>query len=319
MFIRRLVSSSRIIGLKTGRLLSSTCYTFSTRLAMANYQAVQVGQEYDFSYRVYFRNQDGPISPWHDIPLFANEEKTILNMVVEIPRWTNAKMEIATKDKLNSIKQDIKKGKLRFVHNIFPHHGYMWNYGAFPQTWEDPNHVDANTSCKGDNDPLDVCEIGYKVGKRGEIKQVKVLGVMAMIDEGETDWKILAIDVTDPLADKINDVDDIPKYMPNFLEATHNWFRDYKIPAGKPPNQFAFSGEAKNKQFAMGVIHETHNYWRDLVNGACDDGGMNRANTATTNNNHKISTDEAQKEIDAQPSCQSPASIDQSVNKWQYV
>ncbi len=26
----------------------------------------------------------------------------------------------------------------------------------------------------------------------------------AMIDEGETDWKILAIDIKDPLADKIN-------------------------------------------------------------------------------------------------------------------
>ena len=31
------------------------------------------------------------------------------------------------------------------------------------QTWEDPAHVDSHTSCKGDNDPLDVCEIGYKV------------------------------------------------------------------------------------------------------------------------------------------------------------
>jgi len=31
-------------------------------------------------------------------------------MVVEVPRWTNAKMEIATKEKLNPIKQDIKKG-----------------------------------------------------------------------------------------------------------------------------------------------------------------------------------------------------------------
>jgi len=35
-----------------------------------------------------------PISPFHDIPLFANAEKTIFNMVVEIPRWTNAKLEV---------------------------------------------------------------------------------------------------------------------------------------------------------------------------------------------------------------------------------
>ena len=27
-------------------------------------------------------------------------------------------------------------GKLRYVANCFPHHGYIWNYGAIPQTWE---------------------------------------------------------------------------------------------------------------------------------------------------------------------------------------
>lgn len=35
-----------------------------------------------------------PISPLHDIPLFANVNKQIYNMVVEVPRWTNAKMEV---------------------------------------------------------------------------------------------------------------------------------------------------------------------------------------------------------------------------------
>ena len=34
---------------------------------------------------------------------------------------------------MNPIKQDIKKGKLRFVNNCFPYHGYIWNYGALPQ------------------------------------------------------------------------------------------------------------------------------------------------------------------------------------------
>lgn len=41
--------------------------------------------------------------------------------------------EIATEEPLNPIKQDIKKGKLRYVANIFPHKGYIWNYGALPQ------------------------------------------------------------------------------------------------------------------------------------------------------------------------------------------
>ena len=77
---------------------------------------------------------------------------------------------------------DIKKGKLRYVRNCFPHHGYIWNYGAFPQTWEDPTQKHAETGANGDNDPLDVCEIGEAVGTVGQIKQVKVLGIMALLD-----------------------------------------------------------------------------------------------------------------------------------------
>ncbi|CAJ0927080.1 unnamed protein product [Ranitomeya imitator] len=171
-------------------------------------------------------NEDGKfISPFHDIPLRprteedhdvpakkskSNCDKNIFNMVVEVPRWTNAKMEIATKESLNPIKQDIKKGKLRYVSNVFPHKGYIWNYGAMPQTWEDPSHRDQDTKCCGDNDPIDVCEIGSKgcqvtrVCSRGEVIQVKPLGVLALIDEGEMDWKIIAINTEDPEADKFN-------------------------------------------------------------------------------------------------------------------
>ena len=85
-------------------------------------------------------------------------------MVVEIPRWTNAKMEINLAETLNPIKQDATdNGEVRFVSNVFPHKGYIWNYGALPQTWEDPGHIDNSTGQKGDGDPIDVCEIGMKV------------------------------------------------------------------------------------------------------------------------------------------------------------
>lgn len=33
---------------------------------------------------------------------------------------------------------------------------------------------------------------------------MKVLGVLALVDEGETDWKIIAISVDDPEAQKIH-------------------------------------------------------------------------------------------------------------------
>lgn len=34
------------------------------------------------------------MSPMHDIPLYADSTGSVINMVVEIPRWTNAKMEV---------------------------------------------------------------------------------------------------------------------------------------------------------------------------------------------------------------------------------
>ena len=43
--------------------------------------------------------------------------------------------------------------------------------------------------------------------------------------------------------------------------------RIYKIPDGKPENTFAFSGEAKNKKYALEIIHECHEAWRRLVSG----------------------------------------------------
>ena len=105
------------------------------------------------------------------------------------------------------------------------------------------------TKAKGDNDPLDVCEIGELVSKTGDVKQVKVLGIMALLDEEETDWKVIVIDVNDPLAHKLNDIEDVERHLPGLLRATNEWFRIYKIPDGKPENQFAFSGECKNKKY----------------------------------------------------------------------
>ena len=92
----------------------------------------------------------------------------------------------------------------------------------------------AETGANGDNDPLDVCEIGEAVGYVGQVKQVKVLGIMALLDEGETDWKVLVVDVNDPLAPRLNDIEDVERHLPGLIRATNEWFRIYKIPDGKP-------------------------------------------------------------------------------------
>jgi nucleosome-remodeling factor subunit len=126
------------------------------KMSASNYSIVERGQLNTLNYRVYFKNDqtNSIVSPFHDIPLVSNKQDNLFNVVVEIPRWSNAKMEISKKDKLNPIIQDVKSNKLRFVNNCFPYHGYIWNYGALPQTFEDPEHTDELTNCKGDNDPL---------------------------------------------------------------------------------------------------------------------------------------------------------------------
>lgn len=92
--------------------------------------------------------KDKVISPWHDIPLMSGD---LYHFIVEIPKNTQAKMEVQTKEQGNPIAQDIKKGKLRDYHGPI-----YWNYGCIPQTWEDPTVEHAELKCKGDNDPLDV-------------------------------------------------------------------------------------------------------------------------------------------------------------------
>lgn len=74
---------------------------------------------------------------------------------------------------------------------------------------------------------------------------------MALLDEEETDWKVIVIDINDPLASKLNDVEDVERHLPGLLRATNEWFRIYKIPDGKPENQFAFTGECKNKRLVV--------------------------------------------------------------------
>jgi len=288
---------------------------FST--STMSYSLEEKGTKNTLDYKIYYKDGEGNyISPMHDIPTWADKANGVVNMVCEVPRWTNAKMEIAVGQKMNPIIQDSKKGKARFVHNCFPHHGYIWNYGAVPQTWENPTYTDPHTKCKGDCDPIDICDISESVASPGEVRQVKVLGVMAMIDEGETDWKLIGIDVKDPNASKMNDIEDVDKVFPGYLTATNEWFRIYKIPAGKPPNSFAFDGEAKNKEFAMEVIAQTQKEWQELVDG---DGHekISCVNTTLTKNN--ISQADAKALVDAEPPLTDPAAIDASVNIWHYI
>jgi len=222
-----------------------------------------IGQFLTPTYRLYFEKDGSRISPWHDIPYKVSRDT--FRYVVEIPKGTNAKIEIDVTDEVGKhpLKQDIKNGKLRFVTDVNGFKGYPCNYGAMPQTWEDPKIKYEPTGTFGDKDPLDVIDIASAIHERGQVKTIKVLGAYLLIDEGETDWKIIGIDVDDPESSKFNELEDIDKQRPGYLLSIRDWFRDYKIAEGKLANTFAWEGKAQPKSFALEVIEEAHKQWQN--------------------------------------------------------
>lgn len=209
--------------------------------------------------KLYFYYDNIKISPWHDIPLKNGD---YYNFVCEIPKWSRAKFEINTNNEYTPIVQDKENGKPRF---------YNWgdtlfNYGAFPKTWENPKFISEYTKKPGDNDPLDVVEISVGAIKKGAIVPVKVIGIIPLIDSGETDWKILAISKYDKFCKKINNLNDLEKYMPGFLDAITNWLINYKSISKGTINKIATINDKKveDEKFAEKIIKETHDEWKKL-------------------------------------------------------
>ncbi|KAG2394762.1 Soluble inorganic pyrophosphatase [Vigna angularis] len=171
------------------------------------------------------------VSSWHDIPLPSGDD--IFNLIVEIPKVSNAKMEVAIDEAFTIIKQDTEKGKAPILHTdlvsylhilfMFSSYNIHWNYGLLPQTWENPSF--ANSKVEGALEKKIQLMLLRLVKERkiGEVLKVKPLGALAMIDEGELDSKIVAISVDDPKASLVNYVNDIEKHftvislLPNYL------------------------------------------------------------------------------------------------------
>ncbi|CAG9988637.1 unnamed protein product [Clonostachys byssicola] len=255
-----------------------------------DYSAVslrEVGARNTLDWRVWLEKDGNPISFWHDIPLYPNsEDKSIINFYTEIPRWTDGKIEtkrdeplsmvdyrlllrenISLTERKDPIFHDDKKKQPRFVYSVWPHKTYPFNYGSIPQTWESPNHKHNLTGYVGDNDPIDIFEISsLPPAAVGEIRQVKVLGGLPMIDEETTDWKVIAIDVNDPLAKHVNTVNDLDKYRPGLRQQFHEWFIYYKVIKGDGINTIV-GGEYKDAATMQDVIAESHGFWQDLVKG----------------------------------------------------
>eukprot|EP00092_Neocalanus_flemingeri_P044439 GFUD01049285.1.p1 GENE.GFUD01049285.1~~GFUD01049285.1.p1 ORF type:complete len:348 (-),score=95.20 GFUD01049285.1:43-1086(-) len=309
-------------------------YSFFLCLAISScscqYQTVARGKKYSEAssseYKLYFQDDQGNIvSPWHDVPLFTQTDRSnqTYNMIVEIPRFSQAKFEIHREHLMNPIVQDIEDAHLRYLPNLFPWHGQVCNYGAFPQTWENPFHEDEWTGLKGDKDPIDVCEIGSKPEPTGTVLPVKIFGILALIDGGETDWKVIVMNSKEAVEKNINTLDDLGEKYPGLLESVRKFFRVYKVPSGKPENKFAYNGEVKDKALAEAVISFTHKAWKEMINNCSisgeDVGSFNTGNTQQ-GSACTVGREEARGEVDRQPLYDPvEAKLPDTVNEWSFL
>lgn len=191
--------------------------------------------------------------------------RTLFHYVNEIPKGDRAKVECATKEIWNPIKQDIKKGALRF----FKYGDLPFNYGFIPQTYEDPNHESKYSDIqglKGDGDPIDVIELSETPLTCGAVVPIKILSVLGLIDEGESDWKIIGIRADHPKAFKMNTIQDACEiFGKDFKGLILDWFENYKVPDGKPKNAFTHNRNYQSAEMGIEIIEECHRHWYELM------------------------------------------------------
>ena len=97
-------NSSQRARLLSRHLSTSSASTRATSIMAPTFGVRKIGAANTFEHRVYIEMNGQPVSAFHDVPLYADQQQTILNMVVEIPRWTNAKLEVSTSSgKLNRL------------------------------------------------------------------------------------------------------------------------------------------------------------------------------------------------------------------------
>lgn len=142
---------------------------------------------------------------WHDIPPGSPEE---LNVIVEIPKGSNNKYEV---DKETGL---IKLDRANYSSAAFP-----YDYGFVPQTlWDD-------------GDPLDVILLTTFPLNPGILVAARPVAVIDMVDDGESDYKVIAVPVDDKRWDDVQDLADLNKH--NLKEYQH-FLETYKALKGKP-------------------------------------------------------------------------------------
>ncbi len=134
--------------------------------------------------------------------------------VIEIPAGTNKKIEYHKTKKKFLVDQ--REGKDRII-DFLPYPG---NYGFIPSTFSDPEQG-------GDGDAVDVLILGESKNT-GSIIGIIPIAVFKLIDEGELDYKIIAIpaDLKAQII-KTENYQGFTSNYPEVIKILESWFSFY--------------------------------------------------------------------------------------------
>ncbi|MBQ6718669.1 MAG: inorganic diphosphatase [Clostridia bacterium] len=138
---------------------------------------------------------------WHDVSPERIKPDDFL-CVIEIPKGSRKKYEL-----------DKETGYIILDRVLYTSTHYPANYGFIPRTYGD------------DNDPLDVLLICAEDLEPLTLVRAYPIGVIAMVDNGHRDEKIIAIPYSDPNYNMYKSIDELPKHL--FDEMRH-FFAVYK-------------------------------------------------------------------------------------------
>ncbi len=164
------------------------------------------------------------MSPWEKVPL-GEKAPEVINVIIEIPKGSKNKYEFD--EKLGIFKLD------RVLHSSYQ---YPLDYGFIPGTRSE------------DGDHLDALVMGGEALFTGCLVEVRPIGLLNMIDSGEPDAKVLAVQVGDPRFSEIKDIKDIEASNPHLLKEVVNFFETYKILQKKEVKISGWSDAAAAKE-----------------------------------------------------------------------